>query len=127
MTNVNDLYPSKYLKSSELGNSRPVVTIERWDVADLDRDGKSERKPVLYFAGKAKGLVLNRTNAQIIESFLGPDIDAWVGKRIRLYVAKVPFQGRLTEAVRVEEPPKVSQPAPPPPPVEASDDEEVPF
>lgn len=138
MTNVNDLYPSKYVKASDIGRNRPTVTIETWRIEKMAGE-TGENKPVIYFVGKEKGLVLNRTNAQIIESFLGSDIDRWVGKPILLYVAKVPFQGRMTDAIRVDMPPQQTtrppqpstpKPAPAPqPPVDdfQASDEDVPF
>lgn len=115
MPNVNDLFPSNYLKAAELGKARPIVTIERWELAKLGDPKHPDVKPVIYFQGKEKGLVLNRTNAQIIESFLGSDVDGWIGKDLRLYVAQVPFQGKLVDAVRVEEPPLRAKPVRPEP------------
>lgn len=96
----------------------------------------AEEKPVLYFNGKEKGLVLNKTNAQTIASLHSPETDNWPGRSISIFPTQVDFQGRQVEAIRV----KLQQPqqqAPPPPAAEvsykqnvnnqATDDSDIPF
>ncbi len=78
-----------------------------------------EVKPVLYFDGGRKGLVLNKTNAQAIAEDYGDDTEAWTGREIVLFIQKVTFQGKLTPAIRVRvqnnAPQPVVQRAPTPP------------
>ena len=59
---ANDVFPGKYLKASDLNGHEPVVTIDRVEMEDVG-DG---RKPVVYFKGKEKGLVMNKTNFSTI-------------------------------------------------------------
>lgn len=130
--NINSAFPSNYLKADDLGKSRPVVTIS--DVR-VEKVGDDE-KPIVYFEGKEKGLVLNKTNAATIAELAdSSETDDWNGVRIRLYATKVDFQGRRVLAIRVEEAPPVPRAAavarpvePPPEPdyVELADDE-IPF
>jgi len=63
-----------------------------------------DTKLVLYFAGKEKGLVLNKTNANNIAAIYGTDTDGWVGKSVVLVEALVDFQGRSVPAIRVRGP-----------------------
>lgn len=99
--NINGAFPSKYLKAADLGHTQPTVTIDRVEIEQMQDD---EPKPVLYFQGKDKGLVLNKTNSNTITDILGSDeTDDWAGKRIRLFVTKVEFQGRRVDAIRVIE------------------------
>lgn len=101
MPNINDAFPSNYLKASDLQGSQPVVTIDRVAFEPVGRD--KEMKPILYFTGKEKGLVLNKTNAKNIAHLCGSfQTEDWTGFAIRLYSANVEFQGDTVEAIRVK-------------------------
>lgn len=95
---ITDLFPSSFLKAADLGGQIREVTIESLTQEQLS-DGQS--KPVLKFVGIPKGLILNRTNAVSLAAALGPETDAWTGKRIRLFATPVQFQGRFVDAIRV--------------------------
>jgi hypothetical protein len=99
--NVNKLFPSKYLKAGDIDDDRKV-TIERLRVEKMENDGTE--KPVLYFAGSDKGLVMNKTNALVLASAFGDDIDGWAGKKCVLYTVQVDFQGKLVDGIRVRVP-----------------------
>lgn len=96
MPDINSLFPSKYLKASDIGRKGRTLVIECVDVEDLG----DQRKPVVYFAGESKGLVCNKTNGLQIASALGNSTDAWRGKSVNLMVQKVPFNGQLVDAIR---------------------------
>lgn len=115
--NINGAFPSTFLKAADLSGRRALVTISHVTMEDIG----DEHKPVLFFAGKEKGLVLNKTNANAITEITGTDeTDGWRGKAIVLYVAKVDFQGKRVDAIRVDYPQTATQaPVPPPPPVSA--------
>ncbi len=127
--NINKAFPSTYLKASDLDGRTPVVTIK--DVK-LETIG-DESKLVAYFAGKDKGLVLNRTNANTIADLTGSeDTDEWMGRSIKLITAKVEFQGRRVPAIRIQEaendqPLQKTQTRQTPPAVEAPDESDIPF
>lgn len=132
MANINDAFPSNYLKASDLKGSQPLVTIDRVEFEPVGRT--KEMKPVLYFVGKEKGIVLNKTNANNIANLSGtPETDQWHGVRIRLYSTHVEFQGETVEAIRVKAAPPngatphaVQPPPPTPAPVPLTDDD-IPF
>ena len=109
--NFNDLYPSSYLKASDLQGRAVRVTIESLSIEDLD----TERKPALHFQGKQKALILNKTNGSILASQFSPETDGWVGKPIELYPDKVAFQGQIVDCIRVRVPVPPAQPAAPQP------------
>lgn len=101
--NINDAFPSNYLKASDLGESQPVVTIDRVEMEPVGRS--KEMKPVVYFAGKQKGIVLNKTNSKkIAEIAASPDTDDWHGVQVKLYATEVDFQGETVEAIRIKSP-----------------------
>jgi hypothetical protein len=120
---IDDAYPSRFLKASDIGPHRPVVTIASVGMESFE-GGKS--KPVVFFREAKKGLVCNKTNFSLIVEITGEkDTSAWPGKQIRLYVAKVDMKGQLTDAIRVEAPP--SRQATPAPAAFGASTEDVPF
>lgn len=104
--NIDNAFPSNYLKASDIGDAQPTVTIK--DVV-MEKLGEDTR-PVLYFSGKEKGIVLNKTNATNIREAYGPDTEEWTGKKVVLFTAWVDFQGRSVEAIRIR-PARASEPA----------------
>lgn len=94
---VSEAFPSNYIKAGDLQGGSPRVVINHVKLEDIGDD----RKPVVYFKGKEKGLVLNKTNANNIATLFGDDMDDWSGKEIVLFPAMVDFQGRTVEAIRV--------------------------
>lgn len=131
MANIHDAFPSNYLKASDLKGGQPVVTIDRVEFEAVGR--QKEMKPILYFAGKEKGVVLNKTNANNIANLVGStETDDWKGCQIRLYSTHVEFQGESVEAIRVKAAGKAvtRQTAPPPPPPDPApeiNDDDIPF
>src|SRR5262245_39936600 len=127
--NINDAFPSNYLRAADIGTGQPIVTISHVKVEAI---GKSkDLKPVLYFKGKQKGLVLNKTNSKKIAELCGtPDTDEWVDMQIKLYTTETEFSGETVECVRIKAAKKAAEPPPPPPPArpepETSDDD-IPF
>ena len=94
---VSDAYPSKWLKSDDVGDRTIAATI-----ADVRQEEVGDQlKLVAYFEGSTKGMVLNRTNADSIKDLYGDDTEDWVGERIALYTTMVNFQGKSTKSIRV--------------------------
>jgi len=104
--NINDTFSGNMLKAADLKGAQPTVTIANIKMEKLGDD----TKPVLYFAGKEKGVVLNKTNATNIAAAYGPETDNWVGKRVILFTAWVDFQGKSVEAIRIRPAPPQQQP-----------------
>ena len=123
------IFPSRYVKASDLKGREITVVIARAEVEKLGDDNKL----VLYFQGAEKGLVTNRTNADRVSYLYGSNTDQWIGHEIVLYVDLVSFQGRTVEAIRVKPPAKRADTHPPAPRVPASAatpidlDDSVPF
>jgi hypothetical protein len=102
---VKDMFPGQYLKATDLGGRRAMVTISRVEMEDIG----DQEKPVVYFHGKEKGLVLNKTNATSIEEIARTDeTDRWRGVSIVLYPSRTDFQGKRVDCIRVDPPTKVA-------------------
>jgi hypothetical protein len=115
---ISSAFPSKFLKAADLMGRNITVEIDRVEMDDVGGDDGD--KPILYFKGKEKGLVLNKTNAQTISLVYGDDTDDWAGGKLLLFEAQVSFQGKNVAAIRVRIPPvkpaqqQQRQAAPPP-------------
>lgn len=107
---ISSAFPSDYLKAADLQGR--TVTVKMSRVAMQDMNG--EPKPILYFEGKDKGMVLNKTNANKIVEMFGDDTDKWTGEAIVLYEAMVEFKGDTVAAIRVRMAPRNgNKPQPP--------------
>lgn len=111
MADINTLYPSKYLASADLQGRTVAVVIDRIEIEEVGQ--RKERRPILYFQGKEKGMVLNKTNAKKITGMYGNDYDEWVGCEISLFSMMVEFQGESVPAIRVGVPMKKTKAASP--------------
>jgi hypothetical protein len=138
---INDLYRSKKsLAAADLNGKAVRVTIE----AVTSQKFEEGEKAILHFVGKEKTLVLNRINSYAIINAVGDDeSDSWIGWSIVLYATKVPFQGKMVDAIRVDDRPGSTKPpatpqkratAPPTPPQDVFDehvdlpsDDDIPF
>jgi len=124
--NIDTAFPSNYLKASDLGEAQPVVTIDRMEVEPIGRN--KEMKPVLYFVGKEKGVVLNKTNAKKIADVLGSkDTDDWAGGKVRLYATETEFAGETVECIRIKAAGVAAKPKPKPVPVAPPPDDDAPI
>lgn len=99
---MSDCFTSKYLKAADLSGRQIKVQIESATKEKMADGG--EEKPVIYFVGKDKGLVVNRTNATLLIEVLGDDCEAWKGHTIELSTQRVPFQGKMVDGIRVRVP-----------------------
>lgn len=112
MPNINDVFPSKYLKASDLGGAERVVTISKVDFEPVGPD--REMKAVIYFNGKQKGMVVNKTNANAVASISGSALtEDWAGTQVALYPTEASFAGNTYEVVRIKRP-KAAPPKPAP-------------
>ncbi len=118
MTTISDAFPSPFLKAGDLNNRTIKLKIDRVAFEDIGQNKDS--KPVLYFSGVKKAMVLNKTNATTIGAVHGQEFEGWTGKEIELFEAMVPFQGQNVAAIRVRAAPE--EPAPPRPKRDDFDD-----
>jgi hypothetical protein len=126
-------FPSKYLKASDLQDRPHSVVIAGIKFETIGDD----RKLVMSFQGKQKGMVCNKTNAKRIAQLYGRNTEGWIGKEIVLFPTEVDFQGDTVPAIRVRMPKAAAgnskhvdpEPPPPepPPPLSEDLDDEIPF
>ena len=104
MAKRDDIFPSKYLKASDLLGKPFTATIVSAPTEKMKTpDGKEEAKTVLYFRGAKKVLPLNRTNWDSRRRL-------WRGYRHvaglpgRAYPATTEMRGEIVACIRVRAP-----------------------
>ncbi len=113
MTNINDLFPSKYLKAADLKGRTIKVEIQKVEIEEVGQD--KTKKPVMYLEGVERGWVLNKTNAVEIAATHGDTMESWAGKEIEIFSQMVPYQGQNVPSIRcraVAEPEEAIPPRP---------------
>jgi hypothetical protein len=124
-----EVFPSKYLKASDLKGKPRIVTIESAPYETLKGlDGKENQKIVVYFENVVKSLPLNATNFDAVCDATGcPDTEDWPGQQIELDPTKTTMGGKTVDCIRIR-PLSGSRraaavPPPPPPPISEMNDE----
>lgn len=99
--NINTAFPSDYLKSEDLQGRDVTLTIEKVELEKIGQGRDSETKPIIYFVGKKKAMVANKTNCKTIAKLYGDETTNWIGKPITIGPREVEFQGDMVWAIRV--------------------------
>jgi hypothetical protein len=97
---ISNEFPSKFLKSDDLQNKQVKLIMSH---VDREKVGEDSR-PVLYFKGMEKGLVLNKTNSFKIKEAYGDDTDEWLDQPIILFAIMTDFKGETVQGIRVRAP-----------------------
>ena len=100
---IDSAFPSKYLRAADIGEGQSVsVVMSDVKIESITESGNPEDdKPVLYFEGKQKGLVLNKTNAATIAVAFGNETNGWTRRSIEFFGSTTPFSGRIVPCIRV--------------------------
>lgn len=106
----NDYFPSRWIKADDIPeNKNLVLTVEDVNFEPVGQD--KEMRLVLHFAEREQGLVLNKTNAQMLEQLFGHNPNNAIGKRIALMAVPVTYAGKTMMGIRIS-PQLPKQPAP---------------
>jgi hypothetical protein len=97
---ISGEFPSKYIKSEDLQGKQIKLIMSRVDREKIGEDSR----PVLYFKGIEKGLVLNKTNSFKIKETYGDDTEEWAGQPIILFAIMTDFRGETVQGIRVRAP-----------------------
>jgi hypothetical protein len=101
---ISQAFPSKYITAGDLQDRAHVLTVSRVEMADIGKENQQEHKPVVFFQGKEKGMVLNKTNAETLAYVYTDETDNWIGKPVEVYPDTVMFQGKVVPCIRVRKP-----------------------
>jgi len=123
-----DAFQSTFLKTSDLAGQEHECTIREVIMEVVEKeDDRETQKPIVYFEGKRKGLVLNVTRWDVLEEMYGEDTDDWLGKPVIVFPDTTRYKGKRVACMSLRIPKgselSGSQEEEPPPP----DDDGIPF
>ena len=95
---TSEFFSSKFLTAADLKGKEHKLTIDKLEATEF-KDGTV--KPAMYFRGREKGMILNKTNTMKLAAQYGDDMDAWVGREVIVYPDTVDFQGKPVDAIRL--------------------------
>lgn len=102
---ISDLFPSKYMKGDDLGGKAWSFKIKEVRMEEMHdkQANKKAKKPVVYFHGPRKGLILNRTIAEQIAKATGQDdTDNWPGHLVTIHPVTITAFGETHLVIRVK-------------------------
>ena len=103
-THWKKLVNTQWLGSWDFEEGKDIIaTIKLVKTEEVAKPtGEKEICPVLYFEQELKPMVLNRTNAKVIEQQAqSPYIEDWTGLKIQIGVSEVSAFGQTVPALRV--------------------------
>ena len=103
MADYRAFFQSDYLTAAEFGKRTPTFTIgaiKKMDLPNPDT-GEMRSKGVIYFREIKRGLVLNRSNGQLIAAMFGNETDNWIGKGVTLHAEEVQVGTKKDLGIRV--------------------------
>jgi hypothetical protein len=130
MAKRNEIFPSKYLKASDLAGKPLVVDLERAPTETLGSGNDAEQKTVLYFGNGVKPLPLNMTNWDSVAAIAGDDTNDWSGHRLELYPTTTKLKTNVVDCIRIRAPRQKEQKpksGPGVPPTDDDMDDDIPF
>src|SRR5262249_36146898 len=106
MAKLNEAFPSKYLKATDLEGGPVVATIKLAALENIkDFNGNQVPKYVLYFSKALKPLPLNRTNFESVMDISGiDDSDDWGGTKVEVFATTTSMNGKTLDCVRLRKP-----------------------
>jgi len=118
---------SKYLKKEDVGEDGMVLTIKGFTRQSLETDSGEEEKTIMHFVEDVKPMVLNRTNAQLLQVITGAKTAGEAkGKKVVAYNdITISFGGRVTGGIRLKK--VAGKPKAAPAAAADPDDSEIPF
>jgi len=96
-----EMFPSKYLKESDLEGQSKVFTIKNVVQEEVGQEKKP--CPVMYFLEVSKGVIVNATKKAVIEGKYGNaddlDVSLLIGEKIQLSPGKAFYSGKMVAAI----------------------------
>lgn len=98
----------KFVSGDMIADQTVKMTIRAVELEKLSGPNGESEKPLIYFQGTKKPLILNATNAKKLAKALGRETTAWHGAKIELYSEEVKAFGKVSNVVRIG---KIEKPA----------------
>lgn len=103
LAHYRTMFDNAYLGAWDIPEGRNVtVTIDRVVAGTLKSQRGTDKKPLVFFKGKKKAMVMNKTNCKTIAAMYGTDVGEWVGKQIAIYSTTTQAGGETVPCLRVK-------------------------
>ena len=104
ITHFDQMRESFFLSWFDTSEQGERVTIRGYEQIEIERDnGQKEKKWLIYFQEKEKGMLLNNTNRNILSQLFNGDVKGSIGKQIILfYRDDIEFKGVLMKGLRIK-------------------------
>src|SRR5262249_40580601 len=105
MPDYSDRFGGKFMKAEHV--TKPFVGVVAAVTDELVNEHESKKRPVIYFEGHERGVVLNSTRYDAM-SHLGnsKDTDDWLGMRVGVRRGKTRFAGKQVDCIEFTAPPR---------------------
>jgi hypothetical protein len=103
MPRTGEMFPSRFLKETDLDEIGKVYTIQRIVLEEVGRGQQKEDKYVIYFKETEKCMTLNKTNSKRFEKmFKSDNTDDWLNKQcVVFWDPDIEFGGDIIGGIRV--------------------------
>lgn len=98
-------FSSQFVHAEDLKGREHEVEIEsvKLEALQIPRMKEKQKKWVIKFKGRPKGMVLNKTNAQAIAKRTGESVvEKWVGKTVTLYPTTDRLGADVVPCIRIK-------------------------
>ncbi len=102
MTRVSESFSGQWMSAIDVGRSMKAVILEVTEET-IGQGSERKTKLVVWFKGKEKGLILNKTNGRVLAELYGDETDDWKDHRVVLMSQKVEYQGKRVDGIRIDE------------------------
>ena len=97
---ISQAFPRRFANAADIGDKTPTLRIAR---VTQEKVGPSSR-PVIWFFGAHKGIILSATLARQIAELHGDDTALWTGHPVTLHTIRVKVNGEPALSIRARSP-----------------------
>jgi hypothetical protein len=95
------MYDREFIGTWDLLGRDVTVVIAKVEPRKLKSQRGEDKKPIIFFEGKEKAFVCNKTNGKTIAGMYGPDTTKWIGRPITLYPTTTTAGAEVVDCIRV--------------------------
>lgn len=113
MTTWREMHdPGPYLAAWELRGNGYILTIDRVEQKLVEGEsGRKANKPVAFFVGKERGMVLSKTSCKELEKIASSDDPAkWAGLSVLVYPTTTKLGPDTVACLRIKQAPAKAAP-----------------
>lgn len=96
----SDVFKKQYMSAKDIPDTGINGVISRIEIEDVVGEEKAkDTKPVLYLEGIDKGITVNHTRREVLESAWGEESDDAIGKEIKVAKGRTLHMGKPVDCI----------------------------